>query len=68
LRKQLFYKIEKVDILEFSKKVLNFTKKDHNIWLKKTKNFRKKLHLQYSKKIEIVSIKKMLKNIINLIN
>lgn len=67
-KKPLFYKVEKGDILEFSKKILNFTKKDHNEWLKKTKNFRKKLQLQYSKNIEIVSIKKMLKNIVNLIN
>jgi hypothetical protein len=64
----LFNKIQKGDILEFSKQILNFTKKNHTKWLKKTSPYRTKLMLKYSKDIEINSLKKMLKKIINLIN
>jgi hypothetical protein len=64
----LFNKIQKGDILEFSKKILNFTKKNHTKWLKKTTPYRTKLMLKYSKDIEINSLKKMLKKITNLIN
>lgn len=67
-KKPLFNKIEKGDILKFSKNILNFTKKNHNTWLKRTKLHRRKLQLQYSNKIETESVKKMIKKIINLIN
>ena len=67
-KKPLFNKIQKGDILEFSKQILNFTKKNHNRWLIETKSHRRKLLLKYSKKIETNSIKKMIRKITNLIN
>ena len=67
-KKPLFNKIQKGDILEFSKQILNFTKKNHYKWLIETKSHRKKLFLKYSKEIETNSIEKMIKKIINLIN
>jgi hypothetical protein len=67
-KKPLFNKIEKGNILEFSKQILNSTKKNHNKWLKETKTHRTKLLLKYSKEIETNSIRKMIKKIINLIN
>ena len=66
LERQLIF--EKGNILEFSKQILNFTKKNHNKWLKETKTHRTKLLLKYSKEIETNSIRKMIKKIVNLIN
>ena len=67
-KKPLFNKIQKGDILEFSKQIINFTKINHTNWVKKTTPLRTKLMLKYSKDIEINSVKKLLKKIINLIN
>ena len=67
-KKPLFDEIQKGDILEFSKQILNFTKKNHDKWLSETKHHRSKLLLKYSKEIETNSIKKVIKKIINLVN
>jgi hypothetical protein len=66
-KKPLFDEIQKGDILEFSKQILNFTKKNHDKWLSETKHHRSKLLLKYSKEIETNSIKKVIKKIINLV-
>jgi hypothetical protein len=62
-KKPLFQEIPKGNILEFSKQVLNFIKKNDLHFDKKINRYRKKLFTIYSKKNEIICIKKMLKKI-----
>jgi glycosyltransferase involved in cell wall biosynthesis len=59
----LFQEVPKGNILEFSKQVLNFIKKNDQHWYKKVKRYRQKLLTTYSRKNEIICIKKMLEKI-----
>ena len=59
----LFQEVPKGNILEFSKQVLSFIKKNDPYWYKKVNRYRQKLFTTYSKKNEITYIKKMLKKI-----
>lgn len=62
-RKPLFDEVPKGNILEFSKRVLKFVKKNDTKWHARINKHRKKLFNLYSKKNEIALLKKMLKKI-----
>lgn len=59
----LFQEVPKGNILEFSKQVLNFIKKNDHHWYKKVNKYRQKLLTTYSRKNEIICIKEMLEKI-----
>jgi hypothetical protein len=62
-KKPLFHEIPKGNILEFSEQVLKFVKKKDQYWYKKVNRYRQKLFTTFSRKNEIIYIKKMLKKI-----